>query len=67
MGVQSGRCSHTVWRYVCTHVYECDTVYVYIATCIYVCLSGLWLGGLLHLSLHMYFHVHVCVCLCVCV
>ena len=29
----------------------------------YVCLSGLWLGGLLYLSyfhaMHMYFHVHV--------
>ena len=44
------------------------TMYMYMSLAIYVCLAGLWLGGLLHLSflstflklvyaMHMYFHV----------
>ena len=31
-----------------------------LATCIYVCLSGLWLGGLLYLSFLSYFFKLVC-------
>ena len=36
-------------------------IYMYTCTCtMYVCLSGLWLGGLLHLSFLSYFFKLVC-------
>ena len=42
------------------------TLYMSLATCIYVCLSGIWLGGLFYFlfflissAMHMYFHVVV--------
>ena len=60
--------------YMYIYIYNMLGIQVSLATCIYVCLSGLWLGGLLHLSflsdflklVYMYFHVYsTCTCISV--